>query len=242
MTIRILCLMLALVVVGCDRQGAQWEAAQEEDTISAYESFIERYPETPRAEEARERIDALRMEQAWSEARQRDTIEAYNEFLEAHPDAAVADQARARMEALERAAAWQGLADSEDIEALQAFVEEYSGTAEADLARERIAELEARARAEAERRERERERQAQLEAERGTHRVQLAAVRGESQASASIERLQERFGGVLGDARLEAQRTNGLYRLVTNPMSREQAEGLCEALKEQGHDCLVRGR
>ncbi len=90
--------------------------------------------------------------------------------------------------------------------------------------------------------EREREREARREAEQGTHRVQLAAVRSRDQASQSIELLEQRLGQVLGNVGLESERTNGLYRLVTQPVSRDQASELCETLKQRGQDCLVRRR
>jgi len=242
MTIRILCMMLTLALVGCDRQGADWEEAQQEDTIAAYEAFVDNYPESPEADQARNRIETLRTEQAWTDARQRNTAEAYRGFIEAHPDAAAADEARDRLDTLERADAWQALADSDDIAGLRAFATEYPDSREAELARARISELEARAEAERRQRELERERQARREAEQGTHRVQLAAVRGQDQADQSIGLLEQRLGEVLGDVGLEAHQTNGLYRLVTRPMSREQADELCETLKQHGQDCLVRQR
>ncbi|MDT8408423.1 MAG: SPOR domain-containing protein [Wenzhouxiangellaceae bacterium] len=250
MTIRILCLMLVLGLFGCDRQGEQWEEVQQEDTIAAYEAFVESYPDSPKAERARNRIDALRAEQAWVDAQERDKMEAYREFLEAHPDAAAADEARARLQTLELEAAWQELAGSDDLDALKAFATEHAGSSEAELARERVSELEAQAEAEHRQRERERERQQKLErereaqrqAEQGTHRVQLAVVRGQEAADSGVEQLQRRLGEVLGDVGLEAQQINGRYRLVTQPMSREQARQLCGALKQRGQDCLVRQR
>jgi len=246
MTKRILCLMLVLTLAACDRQGAQWEEAQQEDTIAAYEAFVERYPDSPNAEQARRRIETLRAEQAWATAQQRDTIEAYRDFIEDHPDAADAEDARARLESLEREAAWQELAESDDISALRAFADDHGGSPEAELARARARDLQAQAEAERREREleqqREREREARRQAEQGTHRVQLAAFRDQDQANSGIEQLQQRLGEVLGNVALEAQRTNGLYRLVTQPMSQEQAEELCGTLKQRGRDCLVRRR
>lgn len=252
MTIRILflTLTLTLALIGCDRQGAQWEEAQQEDTVAAYQSFVERYPDSPEAEKARNRIQTLRAEQAWTDARQRNTAEAYRGFIEEHPQAEAAEEARARLQTLERESRWQALADSEDIKALRAFADKYAGSPEAALARERADELEAKAQIEAERaaqerelqRQREAEREARRRAEQGTHRVQLAVVRGQAQANAGVEQLRQRLDEVLGDVTLETQQTNGLYRLVTRPMSREQAQGLCESLKQRGQDCLVRQR
>lgn len=246
MIIRILCLVLTLALIGCDRQGDAWEEAQQQDTIAAYEAFIERYPESPEAEQARARVESLRTEQAWNETLQRNTAEAYREFIEAHPGADMVDEARDRLETLEREAEWQDLSDSENIAELRAFAADHPDTPEAELARDRVGELEARAEAERRERERqqelERERQARREAEQRTHRVQLAAVRGQEQAQRSIELLEQRLGEVLGDVGLEAQRTNGLYTLVTQPMRPEQANALCESLKQRDQDCLVRER
>jgi len=250
MTIRILFLTLMLFLIGCDRQGAQWEQAQQEDTVAAYQSFVERYPDSPESQEARNRIQALRAERAWTDARQRNTAEAYRGFLEQFPDAAMSQEAQTRLQTLERETTWQALAGSEDTAALRSFAEQYAGSSEAELARDRADELEAQARAEAERRERERELKAQREreleaqrrAEQGTHRVQLAVVGGQAQANAGVEQLRQRLDEVLGDVALEAQPTNGRYRLVTQPMSREQAQALCESFKQLGQDCLVRQR
>lgn len=261
MIVRILCLMFLFTLVACDRQGAHWEEAQQEDTVAAYESYLASYPDGANADQARNRIDTLRAEQAWAQAQQRDTLEAHREFLQSHSDAAGADEARARLQTLEREAAWQNLAVSVDIDALQSFADEHAGSPEADSARARISEAEAQAEAAAERREREaqaraeaeaeaqaeaerleRELEAQRLAEQGTHRVQLAAVRTEDQATAGIAQLQGRLGEVLGDVGLEAQRTNGLYRLVTQAMSQQQAAELCEAFDRQGQECFVRQR
>lgn len=253
MTIRILFLLLTLALVGCDRQDADWEQAQQQNTIAAYEEFVERYPESPQAEQARSRIEAQRAEQAWTDARQRNTVDAYRDFLQSYPDAAAADQAREQLATLERAAAWGTLADSEEISALRAFADKYGESEEAAVARRRISELEARA-AEAEQRQRElelerqreREReledQARREAQQGSHRVQLAVLRGQDQANQGAEMLAQRLGDVLGDVALEVQPSNGRYRLVTEPMSREQANTLCGSLKQRGQDCLVRQR
>ncbi|HKL51192.1 MAG TPA: SPOR domain-containing protein [Wenzhouxiangellaceae bacterium] len=246
MTIRILGLFLALVLVGCDQQGAAWEEAQQEDTIAAYETFVERYPESSQADQAQARIDKLRAERAWTDARQRNTAEAYREFIETHPDAEAADDARERLNTLERETQWQALSDSEDIDALQEFASDYPDSPEAEFAQERISELEARAEAERRQREleaeRERQRQAQIEAAQNTHRVQLAAVGSQNQARRSIELLEQQLGEVLGDSALESQSANGLYLLVTQPMKPEEANALCETLKQRGQDCLVRER
>jgi outer membrane protein assembly factor BamD (BamD/ComL family) len=100
----------------------RWDEAEQADTPEAYEAFLSRYPEHPRAEEARRRAAALRLSEResptatppvpesqpreellrdWSAARQEDSREAYEAFLSRHPEGEQADLARSRLQELE---------------------------------------------------------------------------------------------------------------------------------------------
>jgi hypothetical protein len=99
----------------------RWDEAEQADTPEAYEAFLSRYPEHPRAEEARRRAAALRVPEpekpsatppvpesqppeelarAWSAAEQEDSRQAYERFLQAHPEHPRAEEARRRAAAL----------------------------------------------------------------------------------------------------------------------------------------------
>ncbi len=238
-----LIVLVAALLTGCDRQQAAWEEAQEAGTIAGYQEFLETYPESPNAEQARQRIDEMRRAQLWEQARQADTAAAYEEFLTEFPQSEEAEQARARLSELARTRQWEALQDSRDVQALRAFAEQHSGTPLAEQARQRASEIEASAR-EAEARE-----QARLEEERRraeeatyTHRVQLAAFQSEARARQGVQNLEQRLADALGDIGIEVQRSGRFYLVRTEPMPEDEARSLCDRLKTQGQDCLVVGR
>ena len=227
-----------LPMAGCDRPEAAWEQAREQDTVAAYQEFLQQYPEAPQVAEAEERIQTLRREERWEQVRQADTIEAYQEFLGQFPEGPQAEEARAAIEARERLSRWQMLEGSDDIAALREFAVRYDAHPLAGEARQRIAGLEAEARAREQAREAERQRRLAEEAAR-THRVQLAALRTEEQARAGVYRLQERLADMLGDTKLEVVQSGSYHFVRTEPMEEEQASDICQRLKARNQDCLV---
>jgi HEAT repeat protein len=71
-----------------------WSWATGNNTIGAYERFLDEYPDAPYAAEARTRLERLR----WDEAVKRDDITAFEEYLDWHPHGAFAEGARAKVE------------------------------------------------------------------------------------------------------------------------------------------------
>lgn len=229
-------LVLMITIAGCDRSGTAWEQAQEQDTVAAYEEFLQQYAESDQAVEARQRLTARRREQGWELASQADTADAYQAFLAQFPDSPQSEQARSRIESLQAQRRWERLEDSNDIAALRAFTERYGEHPAAEHAQQRIDRLEAEAREHA----REAERQRRLAEEAAhTHRVQLAALRTEDQARSGVSRLQERLADVLEDTQLEVVAAGNYHFVRTVPMREEQAIELCKRLKDRSQDCLV---
>lgn len=245
MNVRTITATAAIVLValasGCERQEAAWQEAREADTIAAYQEYVEAYGDSPQADEAEQRIRALRAADLWIETRQADTVEAYQRFLAQFPDSQEAEQARARLEELERQSEWAALRASTNIDALRAFAEQYSDHPVSEKARQRIAQLkEAEAREEAQLEE-ERQRRIAEEAAR-THRVQLAALRSEDQARSGARRLEERLSDTLGEIDLEIDQSGGFYLIRTEPMEERDARSLCERLRDQDQECLAVSR
>ena len=245
----LVCLLLVIVVSACSRHDALWEEARDEDTVAAYEAYLERYPDGPRAQQARSRARTLQVEQAWRDARERDSRSAYEAFLESWPDSDFAEEARSRIEARQRAEIWRSLAASDDIARLEAFADRHRGSSEATLAADRIAVLQEEAVAEEiaaadpprERRTAESSRDA-AGADEGTHRVQLAAVSSAARARDGIARFERDYAEILDGVELRSEAAGDMHRLLTAPLSRERATALCEALKAAGQDCIVRAR
>ncbi len=72
---------LLLLVVGCEKR--EWDKAREQNTISSYQAYLEKYPDGEHKERAHDLIVKL----ALSNARTKNTVSAYEEFLERYPDA-----------------------------------------------------------------------------------------------------------------------------------------------------------
>lgn len=235
-------LLVLAMAAGCDRQESAWQEAREADDVSAYQAFVEEYPESPQAAEAEQRIHDLQRSKRWEQARDTDSVEAYERFLADFAEGQEAGQARSRLADLEREREWEGLRQSGDVEALRDFAERHRGDPAADQARQRAQELETQAReAEQARREAEEERRRAEEAE-NTHRVQLAAFRSEERANQGAEALEQRLAEILRETRIEVGRSGTYYLLRTEPLPEEDAGALCNRLQERGQECLVVSR
>ncbi len=243
-------LVAVVVIAGCDTRQRDWEEARQADSLSAYQEFLEQYPDGEHTEAARQRIVEIREQDAWETARDRDTIEAYQTFVDDYPDSTHAAQAISRISELERAESWSRLQGSREASELEAFVRRYPDSTEADLARERIDQLdaelqaEARAREEAEARAREETEAAQAAelAATGGARVQLAAFRSEDQARSAAQQIEARHESLLEGIRIEIlppDQSSSFFRLRTSLLAADAARNLCTSLKDQGQDCLV---
>jgi len=87
----------ACLLAGCSRQETGWREAEGEDSVPAYETYLERFPAGAHAVEARARISELREEREWARASQLGTPEAYQRYLGAYPEGRQAAAARDRL-------------------------------------------------------------------------------------------------------------------------------------------------
>ena len=86
----------ALLIAGCNFERRAWDTAHAQDSIEAYETFLDRHPEGEHAQEARSQIETLSFDQAMVA----DDIPKYEAFLEIYPGGPFSDRARARIEEL----------------------------------------------------------------------------------------------------------------------------------------------
>ena len=93
-----LALIGGVLVAGCDRQPQAWEKASTENTVEAYDAYLEEYPNGEHAEEARDRRDDLQEARDWAAAEKAGTPEAYRTYLKSHADGEHAARARERVE------------------------------------------------------------------------------------------------------------------------------------------------
>ena len=93
----LLALGIAVVLAGCGEM-QDWRSTQRADTLEAYETFLDRHPESAYAPVAQRRAADLLEQRDWQIASQADTAEAYRRFLDTHPKGRWAREARIRLQ------------------------------------------------------------------------------------------------------------------------------------------------
>jgi SPOR domain len=86
------------LIAGCSRERIDWKSAEAADTPEAYDRFIDRYPDSALAMQARARIAQLAEDKDWQVASTADTPDAYRAFLAKHANGKWAQEARIRIE------------------------------------------------------------------------------------------------------------------------------------------------
>jgi len=108
----------------CATPASKFNYASRINTISSYEEFIRRYPDSPYVSEARKKIQKLKEEAAFKEAESKNSIAAYRHFIEMYPDSELVEKAKNRIAASEEEAlirTWR----LGTVEAFQGFIESY---------------------------------------------------------------------------------------------------------------------
>src|SRR5690606_35360037 len=91
-----------------------WEIARGQNTVIAYQRYLDRYPSGPRAEEVRAAMHHL----AFPEARTANTASAYVSFVERYPSSREVYEARTRL----NDALYAEATASQDIASFKAFI------------------------------------------------------------------------------------------------------------------------
>lgn len=129
-----------------DEQQA-WEEAVRTNTVRGWEHFLELCGSSRRAEEARERLEALEEleESDWNQASILETVEMWRTYLARHGDSSRASKARRRLEKLEQRAseelAWSLAEKAGTITAWEDYLRKHERSSRATDARLRLAAL-----------------------------------------------------------------------------------------------------
>lgn len=79
-------IMVAGMLAACSRQESGWRSAAAEDSVAAYERYLNDFPAGPHASAARARVAELMEQEAWSRANRLQTPEAWQRYLGEWPD------------------------------------------------------------------------------------------------------------------------------------------------------------
>jgi len=88
------CILAASVLAACDRRESAWRDARRDDSQSAYQAYLERYPTGVHAAEARAELESRREAEEWVRAERLGTPEAWQRYLAGWPEGRHADEAR----------------------------------------------------------------------------------------------------------------------------------------------------
>jgi hypothetical protein len=222
----------ALLLAACSREAGDWRTTQGADTIEAYERFIEQYPQSEFAAQARERTRQLAEERDWQAATSADTAEAYQQFLSQYPEGKWTQEARVRIEnfnVMEGAATAPAPAVAAMPTPAPAPAAAAAAAAAAPAAAAAAPAPPAAAPATA------------AAAPAGRYRVQLGAFSSEAKAREAWQAASGRFAALRPLAPLVSATSRGdsrLYRLQTALSSEAEARELCRSLQAGGQACL----
>lgn len=90
-------IIAAGLLAACSRQESSWRSAAAEDSVAAYERYLEDFPAGAHASVARERVAELMEQEAWSRANRLQTPEAWQRYLGEWPDGRHAPTARRQL-------------------------------------------------------------------------------------------------------------------------------------------------
>lgn len=134
--------VMAALLSSCMSVGEHWEKARRQDTISSYETFLQKYPDSTYAEDARSRLSARVAQRDWNSACKENSINAYQTFLKQHAESEYAPEAKARLQKLtvqrQEAVDWKKASSTGTVEAYASFLENYPHGGRVKEARARL--------------------------------------------------------------------------------------------------------
>lgn len=208
----VLCVVAAGVLVACSSPNADWQKASSQGTVAAYQTFIQEHPNDPRAQQARNRISALKDEKAWAGAKSANTLSGYQDYLQQFPQGMHAAEAQDTVNSMQESADWQSAQSAGTAQALQDFLQKYPNAPQAQQAMHQLDKLTG-------------------------YQAELGAFRSKTLANKVAARLKAKFGSELQDVTVVT--SHGLHRVVSAPMTEADAKAACMKLHKARQRCTV---
>jgi outer membrane protein assembly factor BamD (BamD/ComL family) len=209
-----LCFLSAATLLGCSSSQADWNTANTQGNVAAYQAFLSKHPNDPHDADAQQRIQTLQDSQAWMTAQTANTLQSYQQYLASEPSGAHAADARNQITSLQRAADWQTAKAAGTSGAVQDFLQKYPTGSEADEARAQLAQFD--------------------------YQVQLGTYSSSQSADKARSRLQDKYGKDLHAVVIVPPAGKSkTYHVASAAMTQDQAKSACDSLKKQHQRCEV---
>ncbi|MGH8316513.1 MAG: tetratricopeptide repeat protein [Steroidobacteraceae bacterium] len=211
----VLCVVAAGALAACSNPTADWQKATQQNTVAAYQQFIKQHPSDARAPQARNRIDALKDEQAWATAQSANTLDAYQTYLQQEPSGMHAADAQDKINSLQADAAWANAQSTNTAAAYQDFLQKYPNASEAAQAQDALKHLTG-------------------------YQALLASTRSKTLADKLAQRLKTKFGSDLQDVVVVPPSGHSkLLEVRSAPMTESDAKTACAKLRKAHQHCEV---
>ena len=86
-----------LLVISCNNTKKEWKKTQQQNTVEAYQEFVEKHPNTEFMQEAKGKIEKLE----WERAISKNTISSYHNFSKKYPESFLLTEAKDSIAKLE---------------------------------------------------------------------------------------------------------------------------------------------
>jgi len=110
------------VLCSCTTISADWQEAERQGTIAAYEKYVQDYSHIEESALAKSRLENLRAEEAWKKAVAKNTVSGYQEFLHKYHNSRYAAKVQQKLKPWREKREWKSAKDKNTIEAFEMFL------------------------------------------------------------------------------------------------------------------------
>lgn len=221
--------LFALLLLGACGELQDWRGTQRADTLEAYQSFLDRHPQSQYAPVAQRRLADLEEQRDWLIATESDSAEGYRTFINTHPKGRWTREARLRLQNFLSTPGVIGPAAIEPVEPLPppAMLPATPASAEA-IADPASPPADPSA-------------AVSIEPAPVTHRIQLGAFSSRDKALEAwreARAAQAQLQGLVSQVIVGSNGQVQIYRLQASVVSEERAREICRVLTAAGQGCV----
>jgi outer membrane protein assembly factor BamD (BamD/ComL family) len=211
----VLCVITAGALAACSNPTADWQKANQSNTVAAYQQFIQQHPDDSRVAQAHNRINALQDEQAWATAQSANTLDAYQQYLQQEPNGMHAADAQDKVNGLQQDAAWQTAQSTNTAAGYQDFLQKYPNSPHASDAQDALKKLTG-------------------------YQALLGSSRSKTLADKLARRLKDKYGSDLQDVvEVPPSGKSKTTEIRSAPMTQDDAKAACAKLRKAHQHCEV---
>ena len=211
----VLCVITAGALAACSNPSADWQKANQQNTVAAYQQFIQQHPNDARVAQARNRINGLKDDQAWAAAQSANTLDAYQQYLTQEPSGMHAADAQDKINALQADAAWSSAQSTNTAAGYQDFLQKYPNSPHASDAQDALKKLTG-------------------------YQALLGSTRSKTLADKLAKRLKDKFGTDLQDVVVVPPTGKSkTLEIRSAPMTEDDAKSACAKLRKAHQHCTV---